>query len=189
MRPGRNELARQLRRNQTDAEKVLWSRLRDRQIGGWKFRRQVPFGTYVLDFYCADAKLVIEVDGGQHAEERKSHDEIRSAFLGSEGVCVVRYWNGDVLKNIDGVIEAIYLELGQRPAPSPGAKRAGLSPEGRGEIEQAQSEPDKQMTTANAADTSSPASADDSSAPASADDSSAPASADDSSARVSADDS
>ncbi len=159
MRPGRKVLARQLRRNPTDAERVLWSRLRDRHIGGWKFRRQVPFGPYVLDFYCADAKLVIEVDGGQHAEVRKSHDEARTVFLGSEGVRVLRYWNGDVLNNIDGVVEAIYLELGQRPAPSPGAKRAGLSPEGRGVVEQVESEPEKQMTTGNAAQSTSRTSA------------------------------
>ena len=122
-----------MRHDPTDAEAKLWSRLRNRQIDGWKFRRQVPFGSYVLDYYCAEARLAVEVDGGQHAEERRAHDEIRSRFLAAEGVRVLRFWNGDVLKNCDGVTAQIYLTLGQRPAPSPGASRAGLSPEGRGD--------------------------------------------------------
>lgn len=133
MRPGRLKLAKAMRHEPTDAEAKLWSRLRNRQIDGGKFRRQVPFGNYVLDYYCAEAKLAIEVDGGQHAEERRAHDDVRTQFLVSEGVRVLRFWNGDVLKNCDGVLEQIYLTLGQRPAPSPGASRAGLSPEGRGE--------------------------------------------------------
>ena len=122
-----------MRHEPTDAELKLWSQLRCRQVDGWKFRRQVPFSSYVLDFYCAQAKLAIEVDGGQHAEERREQDELRTQFLNSEGVRVLRFWNGDVLKNIEGVLEVIYRALGQRPAPSPGALCAGLSPEGRGE--------------------------------------------------------
>jgi very-short-patch-repair endonuclease len=124
-----------MRHDPTDAEAKLWSRLRNRQIDGWKFRRQVPFGGYVLDFYCAEAKLAIEVDGGQHAEERKPHDEARTEFIRNEGVQVLRFWNNDVLTNCEGVLEHIYLALGQRPAPSPGARCAGLSPEGRGEVQ------------------------------------------------------
>ncbi len=134
MRPGHVKLARAMRHEPTDAEAKLWHRLRNRQIDGWKFRRQVPFGGYVLDFYCAKAKLVVEVDGGQHAEERREHDTIRTQFLDADGVRVLRFWNGDVLTNIDGVLELIYLALSQRPAPSPGASCAGLSPEGRGEV-------------------------------------------------------
>ncbi len=126
MRPGRNQLARSMRQQPTAAEARLWSLLRNRQIDGWKFRRQVPFGGYALDFYCADARLAIEVDGRQHAEDSKEHDERRTAFLGSEGVSVLRFWNVDVLENTDGVIEMIYLSLGQRPAPSPGAARRPL---------------------------------------------------------------
>ncbi len=126
MRAGRTALARAMRHQPTDAEAQLWSRLRNRQLDGWKFRRQVPYGGYVLDFYCAEAKLAIEVDGGQHAEERKKHDERRTTFLGTEGVCVVRIWNSDVLNNIGGVLEMIYLTLGQQPAPSPGASRRPL---------------------------------------------------------------
>lgn len=126
MRPGRNELARAMQHQPTDAEAQLWSRLRNRQIDGWKFRRQVPYGGYVLDFYCAEAKRAIEVDGGQHAEERKDLDDRRTEFLALDGVKVIRYWNGDVLENIDGVVEMIYLSLGQQPAPSPGASRRPL---------------------------------------------------------------
>ena len=128
-------LARSLRRAQTDAERRLWARLRNRQIDGWKFRRQAPFGPYVLDFHCIDAGLVIEVDGSQHADERVAHDIQRTAYLEANAQRVVRFWNSDVLTNIDGVLEAIYLALGQRQAPSPGAARRPL-PEGRGEGEQ-----------------------------------------------------
>lgn len=126
MRLGHKQLARAMRHEPTAAEARLWSRLRNRQVDGWKFRRQVPFGGYVLDFYCADAKLAIEVDGRQHADEQLFHDDRRAAFLAGEGVSVLRFWNVDVLENTDGVIEMIYLSLGQKPAPSPGAARRPL---------------------------------------------------------------
>jgi very-short-patch-repair endonuclease len=143
MRKELTGLARGLRRRETDAEKKLWSRIRDRKIDGWKFRRQVPYDRYVLDFFCFEASLVIEVDGGQHAEERAVYDRARTAFLEQEGLKVLRFWNGDVLTNLDGVIETIYLALGQRTAPSPGALKRQRSiregnkarrplPEGRG---------------------------------------------------------
>lgn len=86
----------------TDAERKIWSPLRDRRLDGFKFRRQVPFGPYILDFVCFDRKLVIEVDGGQHAESRA--DEVRDARLQAKGFRVVRYWNADVLTNPDGVL-------------------------------------------------------------------------------------
>jgi very-short-patch-repair endonuclease len=136
--------ARELRRRQTDAEKKLWSRIRNRQIDGWKFKRQVPAGSYVLDFFCFEASLVLEVDGGQHAQERVEHDRIRTNYLEQQGLAVLRFWNGDVLNNMDGVLERIYLALGGRKAPSPGALKRqkteiGLEearrplPKGRGE--------------------------------------------------------
>ncbi|WP_439542676.1 endonuclease domain-containing protein [Hyphomicrobium sp.] len=126
MRKDLTHFARKLRREQTDAEKKLWSRIRNRQIHGWKFNRQVPAGPYVLDFFCFEASLALEVDGGQHAEEREEHDRIRTTYLEQQGFeqqgfTVLRFWNGDVLNNMDGVLEHIYLTLGQRPAPSPGA--------------------------------------------------------------------
>ena len=144
MRRDLKGLARKLRREQTDAEKKLWSRIRNRQIDGWKFNRQVPAGPYVLDFFCFEASLVIEVDGGQHADERAEHDRVRTQHLEQRQLRVLRFWDGDVLNNIDGVLEHIYLALGQRPAPSPGALKRQrpiddgsqarrLLPEGRGE--------------------------------------------------------
>ena len=98
----------------TDAETVLWQRLRDRQLDGLKFRRQAPLGGYVLDFYCESERLVIEVDGGQHADNPQA-DEVRTAWLVSRGCRVRRFWNHDVLQNTDGVLEAILIALGRRP--------------------------------------------------------------------------
>ena len=95
-------LARRLRVNQTDAETVLWNRLRNRQIDGHKFARQVPIGGYICDFVCREKQIVIEVDGGQHAES--AADAIRDRHLTSEGYRVLRFWNNDVLGNIDGVL-------------------------------------------------------------------------------------
>jgi very-short-patch-repair endonuclease len=131
MRKDLTSLARKLGREQTDAEQKLWSRIRNRQIDGWKFNRQVASGPYVLDFYCFEASLAIEVDGSQHAEVRAEHDRKRTAYLEQKGLTVLRFWNDDVLNNMDGVLERIYLTLGQRPAPSPGAlKRQSSSSDG-----------------------------------------------------------
>lgn len=133
MRLRLTSFARALRRQETNAELLLWKELRNRQIDGWKFKRQVPHGRYVLDFFCADASLVIEVDGYQHFEERGARDVERTAYLEGEGLRVLRLGNSDVLDNMDGSLEAIYLALGQRPAPSPGATRRPL-PKGRGAV-------------------------------------------------------
>ena len=99
--------ARRLRRTLTDAERALWRALANRQVGGLKFRRQHPIGRYVVDFCCESRKLVVEVDGSQHTTER---DEPRTRELESAGYHVVRFWNTDVLTNIEGVIGTI-LEL------------------------------------------------------------------------------
>jgi len=96
--------ARNLRRNQTDAEKLLWSRLRNRNFLNLKFRRQHPFPPYIVDFYCDDLRLIIELDGGQHTEEK---DFKRTEFLQNNGLQILRYWNNDVLKNIEGILEDI----------------------------------------------------------------------------------
>jgi very-short-patch-repair endonuclease len=90
----------------TDAERLLWSKLRRDQILGMPFRKQVPIGSYVVDFACLPIKLVIEVDGGQHSEN-KAQDDARTAWLGSQGYRVLRFWNNEVLANIDGVSEEI----------------------------------------------------------------------------------
>ena len=104
------ERARNLRKNATDAENRLWSRLRRNQLNGHHFRRQVPIGPYVADFVCAPKKLIVEVDGGQHAD-RKASDEARTRYLEDEGFCVLRFWNNDVLSNTDGVVETIQATL------------------------------------------------------------------------------
>ena len=107
--------ARNLRRNQTTAELRLWSRLRDRQLGGHKFKRQVPRGPFVVDFACLRKKLVVELDGGQHSDPVQSaHDRERSVWLAAEGYCVLRFWNHEVLTNMDGVLARIAEVLKER---------------------------------------------------------------------------
>ena len=106
--PAMKERRRELRRNQTDAERALWERLRNKRFYGLKFFRQYGFGPYILDFYCPVLKCAVELDGGQHAEEDvKMYDIQRTDFLGSHGVEVVRFWNDEVLSNIDGVLERL----------------------------------------------------------------------------------
>jgi very-short-patch-repair endonuclease len=103
--------ARRLRQNPTEAEIRLWSKLRLKQIGGHRFRRQVPIGPYIADFACLERRLVIEVDGGQHSES--GTDDVRTAWLERQGFRVLRFWNNDVLGNTDGVLTVIadHLEL------------------------------------------------------------------------------
>src|SRR5215510_2152257 len=94
------DFARRLRRNQTDAEKLLWSILRSRQLLGLKFRRQHSIGPYILDFYCHDYKFCIELDGGQHYTSKgQEEEETRTAFLQTRGIHSLRFSNLDVLKN------------------------------------------------------------------------------------------
>jgi len=96
--------ARRLRADPTDAEKKLWRALRRDQINGLHFRRQHPIGPYTLDFYCPTVHLCIELDGGQHAEgQQQKADERRTAYLTSHSIFVVRFWNNDILKNLEGV--------------------------------------------------------------------------------------
>jgi very-short-patch-repair endonuclease len=97
--------ARKLRGDLTIAERRLWYRLRDRRLAGWKFRRQVPIGPWVVDFLCKEKSVVVEVDGGQHnASER---DRRRDAALARQGYRVLRFWNSDVLRNPEGVLTVI----------------------------------------------------------------------------------
>src|SRR5713101_8530305 len=96
--------ARALRAAQTEVERRLWQRLRNRQLNGAKFRRQSPIGPYIADFFCLEARLVIELDGSQHGEEvGQWADERRTEYLQSEAYRVVRFWNEEILDNIDGV--------------------------------------------------------------------------------------
>src|SRR4051812_25053481 len=120
----RVKFARRLRRNQTDAERVLWFRLRDRRLDGWKFKRQVAIDRFVVDFFCADGKLIVEIDGGQH-EQEKDRDRNRTEILEAMGYLVLRFWNNDVMQNTDGVLETILSTLNQqRSEPDAGG---GLS--------------------------------------------------------------
>ena len=119
------EFARKLRENSTDAERLFWSRVRAHRLSGFKFKRQCAIGSYIVDFVCIDARLIVELDGGQHAGSKG--DLVRDARLRDEGYRVLRFWNNDVLLNIDGVIETVVKNLKPSPQPSPttgeGAKR------------------------------------------------------------------
>ena len=101
-----NDFARTLRSSPTEAERVLWYRLRRRRVGGFRFRRQVPIGRYICDFVCPQARLVIELDGSQHFK-RSGYDDRRTNFLRWKGYRVLRFWNVDVLKYPDDVLTAI----------------------------------------------------------------------------------
>jgi very-short-patch-repair endonuclease len=114
-RPLSTVRARDLRKSSTKAERALWSRLRDRQFYGYKFRRQQPVGPYIVDFFCLEQKLVVEVDGGQHVPEA---DERRTTFLEGDGHRVLRFWNAEVLGNMDGVLHIIAEHLRAGPSPS-----------------------------------------------------------------------
>ena len=113
--------ARELRKAATDVESLLWILLRSNQLPGKKFRRQHPIGNYILDFYCHEAKLAIELDGGQHADGvQHLHDEKRSAWLDEQGITVLRFWNNEVLANTEGVLQYVYDHLdGQTLTPTP----------------------------------------------------------------------
>jgi very-short-patch-repair endonuclease len=109
----KHDFARRLRRDQTHVERKLWFALRDRRLHGFKFRRQQPVGSYIVDFICFEAKLIIELDGGQHGfDENLATDAARTAYLQSEGFRVMRYWNAELVKNFDGAMEGICRELG-----------------------------------------------------------------------------
>ena len=106
------QYSRTLRRNMTDAEKLLWSKLKGKQLKGLQFNRQKPIGSYIVDFYCLPAKLVIEVDGSQHySPDGKEKDRIRDDYMTQSGLSVLRFSDRDVLKNLDGVVETIYRYL------------------------------------------------------------------------------
>ena len=105
--------ARTLRRHSTRAEALLWSRLRNRALAGHKFRRQHSVGPYVVDFVCLEQNLVVEVDGGQHAL-RRAEDAARTARLESQGLRVLRFWNHEVLQNLEGVLQTIEEALSEQ---------------------------------------------------------------------------
>ena len=99
--------ARKLRKNPTDAERRLWQELKRRQIGGVKFRRQQPIGNFIVDFVCFEPRIIVEVDGGQHAEQ-VAYDEQRTRWLKAQGYQVLRFWDNEVLANTDAVAQAVF---------------------------------------------------------------------------------
>jgi very-short-patch-repair endonuclease len=101
--------ARQLRQDATDAERRLWSALRDRRLEGYRFRRQYPIGPFIVDFACTRHRLIVEADGSQHADS--DADRQRTAWLESQGWRVLRFWNSEILANGSGVVEAILQKL------------------------------------------------------------------------------
>ena len=126
-----HELARELRKKMTDTERLLWSKLRGKQFGGFKFRKQAPIGRFIVDFVCFDRKVVVELDGGQHAVSVED-DKKRSDWLNSQGFRVLRFWNHEVVEDADMVMEAIWLALQMPPTLT-------LPHEGGGDSDRAQS--------------------------------------------------
>jgi very-short-patch-repair endonuclease len=111
--------ARQLRKKETWAEKLVWRWLRDRRFSSYKFRRQHPVGDYSLDFFCEEAELAIELDGGQHGHpDQQAHDVEREKFLKSRGIKTLRFWNSHLRRHAQGVRDTIFHEL-QKRAPHP----------------------------------------------------------------------
>ena len=105
-------LARQLRKNMTEAESFLWQRIRRKQLKGCQFYRQKNIGNYIVDFYCPSAKVIVELDGGQHyRQEGISRDQARDEYLKSLGFTILRFSDREVFKNIDGVLERIFEHL------------------------------------------------------------------------------
>jgi very-short-patch-repair endonuclease len=123
------DFARQLRSKQTDTENRLWSHLRAHRLCGLKFRRQQPIGVYVVDFLCPEKKLIVELDGGQH-QDRAEYDKVRDAWLKSEGYTVLRYWNNEVMGDLEGVLEDIGRVAGvfTEAPPSDGASSHSTKP-------------------------------------------------------------
>ena len=112
-----NRIVKALRKNLTDSERKLWGHLRARQLEGLKFRRQEPIGSYVVDFVCFEKRLVIEVDGGQHAQEQNK-DAVRDGWLREQGFRVLRFWDNEVMANIEGVLGSIRENIAPSPSPS-----------------------------------------------------------------------
>ena len=127
--PDMRARARRLRRDATDAERALWRRLRGKQLEGLKFRRQHAVGRFVLDFYCHECRLAVELDGGQHGEAaHRRRDDTRTAFLERKGVAVLRYSNLEVLQETEAVLEDLRRRAVARrrqPSPNPSRKREG----------------------------------------------------------------
>ena len=119
------KFAKSMRRQPTNAEALIWAALRGARMQGFKFKRQQPIGPYIVDFVCFEYGLIIEIDGGQHAED-VSADQHRSNWLQSQGFRILRFWNNEVIERRDDVLESIIRALREYPSPQP------LSHKGRG---------------------------------------------------------
>jgi len=119
------KFAKSMRRQPTNAEAIIWATLRGARMQGFKFKRQQPIGAYIVDFVCFECGLVVEIDGGQHAED-VSADQHRSNWLQSQGFRILRFWNNEVIERRDDVLESIIRALREYPSPQP------LSHKGRG---------------------------------------------------------
>ena len=118
--PSLKDRRRELRHDQTDDEKAFWAHVRNRQFYGMKFFRQYSVGPYILDFYCPSIKVAVELDGGQHAlDENREYDSARSEYLNAHGIEVVRFWNNEVLQEIESVLERLTPPGLFRPCGSP----------------------------------------------------------------------
>jgi very-short-patch-repair endonuclease len=110
--PALKQRRRELRRNQTEAEKTLWAHLRNKQFYGMKFFRQYSIGPYILDFYCPNMKLAAELDGGQHNQsESKQYEAVRTKYLKAQGIEVMRFWNHEVLLDMESVLSGLGLKV------------------------------------------------------------------------------
>ena len=124
------EFARRMRREPTPAEELLWRELRNRQMSGFKCRRQHPLGLYILDFYVPHSALVVELDGDSHTtEEGIAHDRVRHSYLESLGLVVLRFWNAQVHDDIESVVETIYAESARRNGMRRARSRAASADE------------------------------------------------------------
>jgi len=114
-------LARRLRKTMTDTERFVWQRLRSRGFAGFKFRRQMPIGRYIVDFVCLQRRLIVELDGGQHVEQAE-YDAERTSWLESQGFVVLRFWNHEALEEWETIEQVIWERLQDRPDRSKGRK-------------------------------------------------------------------
>ena len=112
------EVAKDLRKRMTDAENILWQRLKAKRLNGLKFRRQEQIGRFIVDFVCFEKGIIVEADGGQHAIEGEK-DEERTQWLNSQGYTVLRFWNNEILSNTEGVMEEIRSACVAAPSPRP----------------------------------------------------------------------
>ncbi len=109
-----------MRKEQTDAEQLMWQLLRNRNFCGFKFRRQFPIAGYIIDFFCDEVNLAIELDGGGHAEDEQiAYDKAREKILNGSGIRIIRFWNHEFLNNTDTILEEIYRQLTAGRPPSP----------------------------------------------------------------------